>query len=134
MPCAASFGNPHTVVAIVVSDESDARGEMEWLAGAVTGTGLTAFAIHPRDLVFTEEGLFLPRHVTGTAEPVRIDVLYRFFELFDLKNIPKIDLILYAIRKELVVATPPLKHHLEEKMLMALFHHRSSAVLAGTAG
>lgn len=117
-------GNPHPVVAIVVSDESDAyRGEMEWLAGAVTGTGLTAFAIHPRDLVFTEEGLFLPRHVTGTAEPVRIDVLYRFFELFDLKNIPKIDLILYAIRKELVVATPPLKHHLEEKMLMALFHH-----------
>lgn len=116
--------NPHPVVAIIVSDESDAyRGEMEWLAGAATGTGLTAFAIHPRDVQFTEEGLFLPQHITGMAQPMKIDIVYRFFELFDLKNIPKIDLILYAIRKELVVATPPLKHHLEEKLLMALFHH-----------
>lgn len=116
--------NPHPVVAIIVSDESDAyRGEMEWLAGAATGTGLTAFAVHPRDMQFTEEGLFLPRSITGRAQPTRIDIVYRFFELFDLKNIPKIDLILYAIRKGLVVATPPLKHHLEEKLLMALFHH-----------
>lgn len=112
------------VVAIIVSDESDSyRNEMEWLAGAATGSGITAFAVHPRDITFTEEGLFLTRSVTGTSNPTRIDVVYRFFELFDLKNIPKIDLILYAIRKGLVAATPPLKHHLEEKMLAALFHH-----------
>lgn len=115
---------PHPIVAIIVSDESDSyRGEMEWLAGAATGTGLTAFAIHPREIQFTEEGLFLPQSVTGSPHQVRIDVVYRFFELFDLKNIPKIDLLLYAIRKGLVVATPPLKHHLEEKLLTALFHH-----------
>ena len=53
----------------------------------------------------------------------KIDVLYRFFELFDLRNIPKIDLILYAIRKNLVKVTPPPKGYLEEKMLMGLFHH-----------
>lgn len=116
--------NPNPVVAIVVSDESDSyRSEMEWLAGAATGTGITAFAVHPRDLVFTEEGLFLPQSITGTDEPVKIDVVYRFFELFDLKNIQKIDLILYAVRKELVAVTPPLKHHLEEKSLLGLFHH-----------
>ena len=54
---------------------------------------------------------------------LKIDILYRFFELFDLKNIPQIDLILYAIRKEMVAVTPPLKHHLEEKLLFALLHH-----------
>lgn len=112
------------VVAIVVSDEADSyRAEMEWLAGAATGSGLTAFAVHPRDLVFTEDGLHLPRSVTGRVELTRVHVLYRFFELFDLKNIPKIDLILYAVRKGLVAATPPFKHHLEEKLLTALFHH-----------
>lgn len=117
-------GEVNPVVAIVVSDEADAyRSEMEWLAGAATGSGITAFAVHPRELVFTEEGLFLPPSVTGRDELVRIHVLYRFFELFDLKNIPKIDLILYAVRKEKVVVTPPLKHHLEEKLLLALFHH-----------
>lgn len=115
---------PAPVVAIVVSDESDSyRNEMEWLAGAATGRGLDAFTVHPRDLMFQEDGLFLPQEVTGSPAPIRIDIVYRFFELFDLKNIPKIDLLLYAVRKELVTMTPPLKFHLEEKSLFALFHH-----------
>ena len=53
--------------------------------------------------------------------------MYRFFELFDLKNIPKIDLMLYAIRKRLVRVTPPLKSYLEEKLNLALFHHPALA-------
>ena len=62
-------------------------------------------------------------------------MLYRFFELFDLKNIPKIDLIFYAIRKELVRVTPPLKANLEEKLLFALLHHPAlAAFLAESAG
>lgn len=112
------------VVAIVVSDESnDYRGEMTWLAEAASERGLPTFTVHPADVLFAEGGLFLGESVTGRSEPVRIDIVYRFFELFDLRNIPKIDLILYAIRKEWVKVTPPLKHHLEEKMLFALFHH-----------
>lgn len=112
------------VVAIVVSDESeDYRSEMAWLAAATVSYGIEAYAVHPRDVVFTEGALLLPPEVTGRGEQVRVDIVYRFFELFDLKNIPKIDLILYAIRKEWVAVTPPLKHHLEEKSLFALFHH-----------
>jgi hypothetical protein len=108
------------VLCVVVSDESEGyRPEMVWLGEALNEAGLETYVIHPRDLIFTESGLF----VDGGSGKRQIDVLYRFFELFDLKNIPKADLILYAIRKGLVKATPPIKAHLEEKLLMGLYHH-----------
>lgn len=108
------------LVAIAVSDESeDYRKEMKWLAEALRRRGRRAYACHPKDLIFNEDGL----HLETESGVERVHILYRFFELFDLKNIPKIDLILYAIRKETVAVTPPLKHHLEEKSLFALFHH-----------
>lgn len=114
------------LVAVVVSDESaDYRGEMTWLAQAVCATGLRMKVCHPRDLLYREDGLYLPLHANhepgGPAE--KIDIVYRFFELFDLKNIPQADLILYAVRKEMVAITPPLKSQLEEKLLFALWHH-----------
>lgn len=113
---------PNPILAIIVSQESsDYLGEMEWIAAACNHHGLLSFTTAPEDIVFTENGLFLERN----KQLYQIDVVYRFFELFDLKNIPKIDLILYAIRKQLVVITPPIKSYLEEKMLFALFHHPS---------
>lgn len=119
--------HPDPLAAIVVSDESDSyRGELTWLSERLVQLGHRAVTLHPRDLLFSEEGLFAPPSAgqNGLARNAqKIDVLYRFFELFDLKNIPKIDLILYAIRKEMVRATPPIKSHLEEKLLFALLHH-----------
>ena len=47
--------------------------------------------------------------------------VYRFFELFDLPNIPKIDILLHANAKGRVAITPPIKPFLEEKMWFALF-------------
>jgi hypothetical protein len=112
--------NEEPVLGVIVSEESDPyRNEMQWLVEALDATGLEAYVLRPEDVVFTEEGLFAP----SAGGPRRLDIVYRFFELFDLKNIPKIDLILYAMRKRLVQVTPPLKAYLEEKMLMALFHH-----------
>ncbi|MGI6034608.1 MAG: hypothetical protein ACOYCE_02210 [Limnochordia bacterium] len=105
------------VLAIVVSEESrDYWEEMVWLGRTLDESGLRTHILRPEEIYFREEGLF-----TRTGE--QLDILYRFFELFDLKNIPKIDLILYAIRKKKVMATPPLKSYLEEKLLFALFHH-----------
>ncbi|MCG3111247.1 MAG: hypothetical protein MCM46_05415 [Candidatus Manganitrophus sp. SB1] len=104
------------LLAIVVSDESkDYRPEMEWLGRALHQRGLRTRVLHPREISFTEEGLWADRE--------RIDILYRFFELFDLKNIPKSELILYAAKKKQVAMTPPPKAFLEEKSLFALFHH-----------
>ena len=47
--------------------------------------------------------------------------VYRFFELFDLANIPKIDSLLRAAAEGRVNVTPPLKPFLEEKLWFALF-------------
>ena len=38
------------------------------------------------------------------------------FELFDLKNIPRAELVMYAAKKQQVVVTPPFKAQLEEKL------------------
>ena len=111
---------PNPILAIIVSQESsDYLGEMQWTASALNKHGLLSFTTAPEDIIFKENGLFVEKN----NQLYQIDVVYRFFELFDLKNIPKIDLILYAIRKQLVVVTPPIKSYLEEKMLFALFHH-----------
>ncbi|MDQ2824517.1 MAG: hypothetical protein M3R29_03625 [Verrucomicrobiota bacterium] len=47
--------------------------------------------------------------------------VYRFFELFDLPNIPNIDKTLRAVADEKTKITPPIKPYLEEKMWFALF-------------
>ncbi len=117
---AASTHQPTPTVCLVVSDESDAyREEMQWLANQLSANGQPTFCTHPRELHFDEEGLFLD--VDG--QPHRIDAVYRFFELFDLKNIPKAELITYFAKKNAVRLTPPPKAYLEEKMWLALFHH-----------
>jgi hypothetical protein len=50
-------------------------------------------------------------------------LVYRFFELFDLPNIPKAELVQYAVKKGRVAVTPPYKPALEEKSSFALLHH-----------
>ncbi len=129
----AGRGDDDPFLAIVVSDESDAyRGEMQWLSDRLRALGRRGSDGAPPGAHLHRRWALCRSRGTNDCD---IDVLYRFFELFDLKNIPKIDLILYAIRKELVQATPPLKSHLEEKLLMALLHHGSLAfLLVGAAG
>jgi len=107
-------------IAIVVSDEAqDYRSEMEWLATLLNKQGLPIYTVHPKEIQFREEGLF----VQNEGKWLRVDVLYRFFELFDLKNIPKSELMMYTAKKGKVVTTPPYKACLEEKLSFALFHH-----------
>ncbi|MCC6543729.1 MAG: hypothetical protein IT392_04400 [Nitrospirae bacterium] len=114
------------VIAIIVSDESrDYRAEMEWLAGAIRESGGRAYTIRPQDVIFNEEGLYFDGPNGGTAGfgRLKIDVVYRFYELFDMQNIPKSELIMYSARKKDVAVTPPFKTFIEEKMLYAIFHH-----------
>ncbi|MFO0775786.1 MAG: hypothetical protein U0172_14085 [Nitrospiraceae bacterium] len=117
---AGSGGLGDGLVAIVVSDEAkDYRQEMHWLAHQLSQIGCATVCLEPRDVRFTEDGLYT--QVDGTDRPIR--VLYRFFELFDLKNIPKAELILYSAKKGQVAMTPPAKPAFEEKLAFALFHH-----------
>jgi hypothetical protein len=111
--------HPDGLVAIVVSEEAkDYRPEMMWIARQLTAKGLETHCIEPRQIRFTEEGLWLPE-----ASDRPISLIYRFFELFDLPNIPKAELIQYAVKKDRVSATPPYKPALEEKSAFALLHH-----------
>jgi hypothetical protein len=113
-------GSPDPTLAVIVSDESkDYRPEMRWLGRRLNEARLRTFVIEPGRIRFTEEGLA----VEDQGDVVPIDVVYRFFELFDLKNIPKSELILYSAKKEKVKMTPPVKTYHEEKMAFALFHH-----------
>ena len=121
-------GKDFPCVALVVSEESsDYREEMIWLAERVRGLGLAdSYVVAPQEVVFTEEALFLR---TGDGCEKRIDVLYRNFELFDLLNIPKQELMLYAARHRRVTMTPPPKAQLEEKLAFALLHNSTLASL-----
>ncbi len=92
-------------VDILVSEEAATyRPEMEWLARQA-GPEYAA-----RDATFPPGGTpDAPRNV------------YRFFELFDLPNIPGIDRLLQRTREGAVTVTPPFKPYMEEKMWFALF-------------
>ena len=118
----AATGKDNPTVAIVVSEESaDYRAELRWLSDKLQRDGLlTAHVCAPQDLTFTEEAMFV-RLAEGREE--KIDAIYRNFELFDLLNVPKNELMLYAARHNRVKLTPPPKAHLEEKLSFALFHH-----------
>jgi hypothetical protein len=119
-------GVDHPTIAIVVSDESaDYRNEMEWLAKTLRRLDLAdAWLRRPQEIIFSEEGLFI-RHEDGRE--ARLDAIYRNFELFDLFNVPKQELMLYAARHNRVKMTPPPKATLEEKLGFALLHHHALA-------
>lgn len=116
------------VIAIVLSDEAaDYQAEMNWLVETIRqGSDLAPayenlYLIHPKDVDLIRDQLVFCDPVTGEAKA--IDVIYRFFELFDLPNIPKIELIQYAVKKGFVKCTPPFKPQVEEKLSLALLHH-----------
>ena len=107
-------------MAIVVSEESESyRSEMEWLTKQLRSQGLSIACVPPQDLSFRDNGIFLSEQFGDQA----ISVVYRFFELFDLPNIPKFELLMYAAKKGLTAVTPPYKPWLEEKLAFALVHH-----------
>ncbi|MBV9439148.1 MAG: hypothetical protein JOZ24_04065 [Candidatus Eremiobacteraeota bacterium] len=118
---ASATGLERPTIAIVVSAESnDYRAELAWLAARVVRLGLAnAIVCAPQDIVFTEDALFV-RHADGRE--AKVDLLYRNFELFDLLNVPKQELMLYAARHNRVKMTPAPRAHLEEKAAFALFH------------
>lgn len=99
----ASIFGPAPRVHVIVSEEAATyRPEMEWLAQTL---GRERFAV--RQPVFDR---FQPG-----------DAAYRFFELFDLPNIPCAPQLLEMAARGEIQLTPPPKPALEEKSLMALF-------------
>ena len=112
---------------ILVSDESATyRPETRWLTEAAAknyeiddwpnGGGPPAMRFAKWEVQRAED--FTPQSTLGTPHS-----LYRFFELFDLPNIPAARAIMDAAADGTRV-TPPFKPWLEEKMWLALFWSR----------
>jgi len=119
---------------IVISEEAATyRPEMEWVAARLNQkTGerrnqAVAAGIDPGP-----DGATTSTAVGGSDynwrvvaaenyEPEDGRTIYRFFELFDLPNIPGIENTLRASAEGRVRITPPIKPYLEEKMWFALF-------------
>jgi len=103
---AGIFGDA-TAVHIVVSDEAATyRPEMSWLAGQL---GLSRFKVHDARFNAFADG----------------DAVYRFFELFDLANVPNAQAIFDLALAKRIRLTPPSKPIFEEKMLFALLWNRN---------
>ena len=95
---------------VVISPESATyRPEMEWIAARLNQTNIED-ETSPWRVVAAEN-----------YEPKDGRAVYRFFELFDLPNIPGIEKTLHANEQGRITITPPIKPYLEEKMWFALF-------------
>jgi hypothetical protein len=108
------------LIALVVSDEAATyRPEMLWLARQMQIAGLRVFCLRPEDLFPLGGGLFFD--VEGNPE--KIDIIYRFFELFDLASIKTASFIFESWASGEVAVAPPMRPFQEEKLAFALFHH-----------
>lgn len=94
----------------VSSEASDYRPEMEWIASEI---GARQIGQAPR--VLDER---------TPAGEFRDGPLYRFFELFDLPNIPQWPELLARAAAGRLRLTPPPKAFLEEKLWLAFLHLR----------
>ena len=115
---------------IVISQESATyRPEMEWLAGrlnqrhavAVAGVGDSGSVRNLSPAGISDPGYSWRVAAAENYKPHDGRALYRFFELFDLPNIPGIENALRANAEGRIRITPPIKPYLEEKMWFALF-------------
>jgi hypothetical protein len=111
---------PNPSIALVVSDEASTyRPEMEWLAHQLQLSGKKVFCLRPEDLFPLGGALFYD----SGGNPEKIDIIYRFFELFDLANIRTANFIFEAWASGDVAIVPPMRAFQEEKLGFALFHH-----------
>ncbi len=102
--------------AIVISEEcSGYRAETAWLSRHWQEQHIQIPTIYPEDLQI--------KNGQVRYQGERLHLIYRFFELFDIENIPGAKDLLYLGAQGKIRITPPPKPHLEEKMWFAFFHH-----------
>lgn len=108
------------LIGIFVSDESSTyRPEMEWLADSLKRAGKRVYCVHPNDVIPLGNTICID--IEGNPE--QVDIIYRFWEMFDLSNVPIAEYILQAWEESEVVVSPPMRPFQEEKLALALFNH-----------
>lgn len=102
---ASIFGDASTVHIVVSEEAATYRPEMTWVANQL---GAERFKL---------QGASFDEFADG-------DAVYRFFELFDLANVPSAKRIFELASAKRIRMTPPPKPLFEEKMLFALLWNR----------
>jgi hypothetical protein len=105
---AGIFGDAPAVHVVVSQEAGTYRPEMDWLCQQLNSRG--------RRFLLRDENPF---------EFAEGDAVYRFFELFDLANVPVADALFEAAVNKRILFTPPPKPIFEEKMLFALLWNRN---------
>jgi len=103
---AGIFGDASRVHVVVSEEAATYRPEMSWLCAQLDRSR------------FQVPGSTFDGFAAG-------DAVYRFFELFDLANVPNARAILDLARDRKIRLTPPPKPVFEEKMLFALLWNRN---------
>ncbi len=103
---ASIFGDANPVQIIVSEEAATYRPEMEWVANQL---GDSKFKIQNSKFMDFADGA----------------AVYRFFELFDLPNVPYAVAIFELAAAKRIRLTPPPKPVFEEKMLFALLWNRN---------
>lgn len=118
--CSRAPGISSPYIAILVSDEAATyRPEMEWLAKELRQRGRRVHVFHPDEVMPLGETIC----VGIDGNPQEVDVVYRFWELFDLANVSIAEFLLTASESTTFGLTPPMRPFQEEKLNLALFHH-----------
>ena len=99
------FGDAKQIHVIVSEEAKTYRPEMEWMSEQIG----SRFTIHDSRFTNFADG----------------DAVYRFFELFDLPNVPNAKRIFELAAEKKIKLTPPPKPMFEEKMLFALLWNRN---------
>ena len=99
------FGDAKQIHIVISEEAGTYRPEMEWLAAQLG----SRFSVHDSQF-------------NGFADG---SAVYRFFELFDLPNVPNAKQIFELAAEKKIRLTPPPKPMFEEKMLFALLWNRN---------
>jgi hypothetical protein len=103
---AGIFGDAPAVHIVVSEEAATYRPEMVWMANQL---GASRFKVQDSSFSAFADG----------------DAIYRFFELFDLANVPSAKVIFELAAAKRIRLTPPPKPIFEEKMLLALLWNRN---------
>ena len=103
---AGIFGDAPAVHVVVSEEAATYRPEMAWLCEQL---GKARFKVQSPDF----------------DSPREADAVYRFFELFDLANVPGSKKLFALAEANRIRLTPPPKPVFEEKMLFALLWNRN---------
>ena len=102
------FGDAKQVHIVVSEEAASYRPEMEWLAARLNENQRSTFNVQRSTFNEFSNG----------------DAVYRFFELFDLANVPGAARIFELAAAKQMRLTPPPKPIFEEKLLFALLWNR----------